>query len=178
MQGADRAIERELDERIIARRNTLAIKKRDVRRDARSTDMEVGGLQMAQRVSLAGRQLNPCVEAVGRGMKLLVEDPIAAADTILVDPGSGEIERAALPRMANLCRCVLGVEGAHAHSEAGWREEELVADPDRACEHRPGGDRADARQCKTAIDREPKPPTSPPRPHFTSTHHNPPSAPV
>jgi hypothetical protein len=89
-------------------------------------------------------------------MKLLVEDPIAAADTILVDPGSDEIERAALPRIANSCRRVLGVESAHAHSEAGWREDELVADPERTGKCRAGDDRADAGQCKAAVDREAK----------------------
>ena len=130
MEGADRATERNLGERFLARQQPLTIKHREPRWSTRSADVEVDWRQMVGGSLLARHQPDARVEAVRRGMERHVDDPIAAADTILFNLRADEVERAALPRIAALCRRILGVQGAHPRSEARRREEKPVADPD------------------------------------------------
>ncbi len=134
VQGADRAMQRHLGQCFLARQHLVASSSTMCAENSGSARMQVNRCPPPRWPLFCSRQPNPGVETIGRGMKCLIDDPVAAMDLNLVDPASDEIERATLSGMAELGRRVLGMDGAHAGNVPGRRNRKSVADPDGTCE--------------------------------------------
>src|SRR5262249_19228363 len=120
------------------------------------TQVQVYRRSLPERPVIARQQPNPRVETFGRGVKRLIDHPIATVDVIPVDPASDQIERATLPGIAAFGRRVLSVDGAHAGIQSRRRDREPFAYPNGAREYRPGDDGAGTRQRETPVDRQTK----------------------
>ena len=81
--------------------------------------MQPHGHPLPDRLRLGGEHAQRRVDAVGRRMQLGIEHHVAALDRVLGDALAGEIERAALARLAAFDRTVLGMDRAHARRQPG-----------------------------------------------------------
>ncbi len=113
-------------------------------------DMQRG--PMRERRGCVGEQGQFGIEALGRRRETRIDDPVAAADPRLVD--RGEIQCAALSRMADVGRAMLRMEAAHAHRLVRGGETQGVAGTHAAAEYGAGDDGAVTREREDAIDRE------------------------
>ncbi len=107
-----------------------------------------------QRACLRREQAHPRVELRRRRVDVRVQHPVAPFDRLLREPRADDVERDPLPRLGLAFGPVLGVQPAHPQIEAGRRQHEPVAGPDRARDQGAGHDHPRARQREGAIDRE------------------------
>ena len=117
--------------------------------------MNVHGRPVLHWLALRREQAQPHVEPVGRRVQLGTDHPVAAADGILRQTRTGEIEGAALARATDLGRPVLGMQRPYPRLQARRRQQQPVVDLDLAGMDRARHHDARARQHEAAVDGEP-----------------------
>ena len=92
------------------------------------------------------------VEDVRRGDPAGVGEQVAARE--VVDRDAAEVDRRAVAGDRAVDRRAVDLDAADPRGEAARQHRELVAEPDRAAEHRPGDDRPEALDREHAVDRQ------------------------
>ena len=153
-ERADLLLEHELGQRRVARRELVAFQQGHAAHDVGRAEMNVHGRPVLHRLALRREQAQPHVEPVGRRVQLGTDHPVAAADGVLRQSRTGEIEGAALARAADLGGPVLGMQRAHPRLQARRRQQQPVVDLDLAGMDRARHHDARARQHEAAVDGE------------------------
>ncbi|HZZ31413.1 MAG TPA: hypothetical protein VFE10_05410 [Phenylobacterium sp.] len=86
-----------------------------------------------------------------------IEHDVAPAHHILRDARARQVERASVAGPPSLGRLVLGVQRAHPSGQTGRADHDLIADADRARQHRAGDHDAHALKGEGAVHGQAKP---------------------
>ena len=121
----DRPIEDELNIRLLARSNGLAAKQDNARANLRRRVMKADRKPLVDRLLFAGQEPQAGVDAIRRRMEAGVEHEITAANRILLDARTCEVERAAIARLGDLRCFVLRMQRSNARRQPGRADLDL-----------------------------------------------------
>jgi hypothetical protein len=155
-QRKHRLVEHQLHAHPLPGREHVAVEQRDVRDAMQRAEMHVQRRPVRQRQSRIGEQRQFDVEPRRRCDQPRIGDGIAALDVRLLD--AGQVQRAALARMAGVHRPILRMDAAHACRAAGAHDRKRVAGRHAARERGSRHDGALPGEREHAIDGEPEQP--------------------
>ena len=147
--------EPKLSECVFSGSNSLCEKNATLARDIGTAVVNAHLRAVFERTVRSRRNFQSHIENLARPAKLAQRDHVASMN-VLRGGDVGQIERSARTRHAKLNVTIVGLDVADASGFSGWLDRNTLAASQSAAGQRAGDHRADALQCKDAINRQPR----------------------